>query len=128
MTMKRSKLFYWISTSILFIWFGLMSLVFFGSEEQKAGMTHYGYPPYFGPMVSVFGIIGSTALLFPFVPARLKEWAYFGLALNIIGATVSGWAVDGFGMHLLFPLFFFIPLVVSYLGHHKMETEKPSAV
>lgn len=120
--MKKNKIIFWVATTVIFLWCGLMTLVFFGSEEQKAGMEHFGYPPYFAPMVSVFSIIGSLALVLPFVPARLKEWAYFGFALNFIGAAVSTWAVDGFGFQVFFPLLFFVPLGISYYLFHKMAS------
>lgn len=87
--MKRNKIIFWIATGIIFFWCGVMTVIFFGSEEQKAGMEHFGYPSYFGPMISVFAILGSLALVLPFVPAKMKEWAYFGFALNFIGASVS---------------------------------------
>jgi len=119
--MKKDKIIFWITTSIIFLWCGVMTLGFFGSEEQKAGMAHYGYPPYFAPMVSVFSIIGSLILVLPSAPARLKEWAYFGFALNFIGAAVSGWAVDGVGFGVIFPLLFFVPLGISYYFFHKMR-------
>lgn len=121
--MKKQKIIFWICTGIIFLWCGVMSVVFFGSEQQKAGMEHFGYPPYFGPMVSIFSILGSLALVLPFVPARVKEWAYFGFALNFIGAAVSHLAVEGLGAAVLFPLLFFVPLGVSYYLFHKMAAD-----
>ncbi|MCB0517539.1 MAG: DoxX family protein [Lewinellaceae bacterium] len=122
--MINQKIFFWIATAIIFFWCGVMTVVFFGSEEQKMAMEHYGYPPYFGTMLNVFSIIGAVALVLPAVPARLKEWAYFGFALNFIGASVSNWAVDGFSFQVIFPLLFFVPLGISYFLFHKMEKAK----
>ena len=87
-------------------------------------MAHYGYPPYFGPMVHVFSIIGAAVLVLPFAPARLKEWAYAGFTLNFIGASVSNWAVDGFSFQVVFPLLFFVPLAVSYVQYHKLQRQQ----
>lgn len=122
--MKRNNIIFWIATAVIFIWCGVMTVVFFGSEEQKMAMEHYGYPPYFAPLVNVFSIIGSLVLVLPFAPARLKEWAYFGFALSFIGAAVSNWAVDGFGFQVVFPLLFFVPLGVSYYLFHNMKQGK----
>jgi hypothetical protein len=122
--MKKNKIIFWIATGIIFFWCGVMTVIFFGSEESKAGMAHYGYPEYFGPMVNIFSIIGAVALVLPIVPARLKEWAYAGFTFNFIGAAVSNWAVDGFGFQVVFPLLFFVPLGVSYSLFHKMEALK----
>ena len=119
--MKKGKIIFWITTGFIFLWCGVMSVVFFGSEEQKAGMGHLGYPDYFGPMVSVFSILGALVLVLPAAPARVKEWAYFGFALNFIGAALSNLAVDGLGFGVVFPLLFLIPLVISYVLFHKMR-------
>lgn len=125
--MKKSKIIFWIATSIIFFWCGIMTIVFFGSEAAKAAMAHYGYPPYFGPMANIFSIIGAFGLVLPFVPARLKEWAYAGFSFNFIGAAVSNWAVDGFGFQVIFPLLFFIPLALSYFQFHKLEKMKAAS-
>jgi uncharacterized membrane protein YphA (DoxX/SURF4 family) len=117
--MKKDNIIFWIATGIIFFWCGVMSLIFFGSAEQKAGMEHFGYPPYFAPMISIFAILGSIILVVPAVPARLKEWAYFGFVMNFIGAAWSNWAVDGLGFGVVFPLLFFVPLGVSYVLFHK---------
>jgi DoxX-like family len=117
--MNKSKIIFWIATTIIFLWCGVMSLVFFGSEEQRMGMEHLGYPPHFTTMVSVFSIVGAVGLMLPATPSRLKEWAYFGFALNFIGAAVSTWAVDGLGFGVVFPLLFFIPLGASYYYFRK---------
>lgn len=119
--MKKTKIVFWIATSIIFFWCGILTIVFFGSETSKAAMAHYGYPPYFGPMVNVFSIIGALALVLPFVPARLKEWAYAGFSLNFIGASVSNWAVDGFSFQVIFPLLFLGILAISYTQYHNLQ-------
>ena len=125
--MKKSKIIFWIATSIIFFWCGIMTIVFFGSETSKAAMAHSGYPPYFGPMANIFSIIGAFGLVLPFVPDRLKEWAYAGFSFNFIGAAVSNWAVDGFGFQVIFPLLFFIPLALSYFQFHKLEKMKAAS-
>ncbi len=123
--MKRDKVIFWVVTGLLFLQLGVLTLVYFGSPEQKAGTEHFGYPLYFGKMVSVFSILGSLALVLPAVPARVKEWAYFGFALNFIGAAVSHFVVDGAGFAMVIPLLFFVPLGISYFLFHKMEAAKP---
>ena len=41
-------------------------------------------------------ILGVLALLLPLVPARLKEWAYAGFAINLVSALIAHFAVgDG---------------------------------
>ena len=53
-----------------------------------AVVTHLGYPTYLLPFIGVAKILGVIAVLAPgFV--RLKEWAYAGLAFDLIGALYS---------------------------------------
>ena len=39
--------------------------------------------------LSVAKVLGVAALLIPMVPARLKEWAYAGFAINIASAVIA---------------------------------------
>lgn len=66
--------------------------------------------------------MGAVALIIPQVPARIKEWAYAGFAIDFIGASASYFFVDGFGFYALFPLIVLAVLVVSYIYYHKLST------
>jgi DoxX-like family len=50
--------------------------------------THFGFPTYFRVELSWAKLLGVILLLAP-VPARLKEWAYAGFAINIASALVA---------------------------------------
>jgi hypothetical protein len=92
----------------------------FNTELAKQGISHLGYPDYFRIELSIFKIIGGIALIFPFMPKRLKEWAYFGFALDFISAFIGHFAVDGFNGQTLFPFIMLIILVISYVYYHKI--------
>ncbi len=66
--------------------------------------------------------MGAVALIIPQVPARIKEWAYAGFAIDFIGASASYFFVDGFGFYALFPLIVLAVLVVSYIYYQKLST------
>jgi|ERR1051326_4639710 hypothetical protein len=56
---------------------------------------HFGFPDYFRVELSWAKLIGVLLLLAP-VPARLKEWAYAGFAINLASALIAHFAVgDG---------------------------------
>src|ERR1043165_5568333 len=56
---------------------------------------HFGFPPYFRVELSLAKLIGVLLLLAP-VPARLKEWAYAGFAINLASALIARvWVGDG---------------------------------
>ena len=57
--------------------------------------THLGFPAYFRVELAWAKLLGVVLLLAP-VPARLKEWAYAGFAINLVSALIAHLAVgDG---------------------------------
>jgi uncharacterized membrane protein YphA (DoxX/SURF4 family) len=51
-------------------------------------MIHLGYPSYLATILGTAKIIAAVVLLAPGLP-RLKEWAYAGIVINMIGAIAS---------------------------------------
>ena len=119
--MKKNKIIFWVATTIIFIWEGVMPALTSQTELAKQGISHLGYPEYFGVMLTVYKVLGSIAIILPMVPARIKEWAYAGLSFNMISAFISYCAVDGFSGLALFPLFILAILMVSYIYYHKLK-------
>ncbi len=121
--MKKDKILFWVATIMIFLFEGVMPALTSHTEMAKEGIRHLGYPEYFGAMLAVFKVLGSLALIIPKVPARVKEWAYFGFALDFIAAFVSICAVDGFSGMALIPLVALAILAVSYTSYHKLKNE-----
>jgi hypothetical protein len=101
---------------------GVLVALTSNTEMAIKGITDLGYPLYFVPMLSVFKILGTLALIIPKVSPRIKEWAYAGFGFDFIAAFVSLWAVYGFGPMLVLPFAFMIILVLSYKSYHKLNT------
>jgi len=90
------------------------------SELAVQGVTHLGYPLYFVTILTVFKVVGALTLIIPQAPARIKEWAYAGFAINLICAFVSTWVVDGLNGLTFFPIIILTILIASYIQHHKL--------
>jgi len=118
--MKINKIIFWVSTTLIFLFEGVMPALTSQTELAKEGIRHLGYPEYFGVMLTVFKVLGALALIIPQVPARVKEWAYAGFVIDFIAAFVSHAAVDGFGGQTFFPLAVLLVLIVSYVYYHKV--------
>lgn len=118
--MKKIKIIFWITTGIIFLFEGVMPAFTFQSELAKEGIRHLGYPEYFGNALVAFKILGALVLIIPRIPRRIKEWAYAGFAFDFIFATISNWAVDGFGGQVLFPIVFIGILISAYITDHKI--------
>ena len=117
--MKKVNIIYWTTTTLIFLFEGVLPALTSQTEMAKEGISHLGYPAYFGVMLTVFKVLGALALILPQVPPRIKEWAYAGFAFDFIAASVSHWAVDGFGGQAIFPLVVLAILMVSYAYYYK---------
>ncbi|PBJ09278.1 DoxX family protein [Flavobacterium sp. ACN6] len=126
--MKTTKIIFWTSTILIFLFEGVMPALTSQTELAKEGIKHLGYPEYFGNALVVFKILGVLALIIPKVPARVKEWAYAGFAFDFIFASISHFAVDGINFQSFFPLIVLAILVVSYVTYHKIERYKNIAL
>lgn len=119
--MKRDKIIFWVTTTIIFLWEGVMPALTSQTELAKEGISHLGYPAYFGVMLTVYKVAGSIAIILPMVPARIKEWAYAGLSFSLLSAFFSHWAVDGMNAQTPFPLIILAILMVSYVYYNKLK-------
>ncbi len=63
-----------------------------GGPDIAEAMKHLGYPMYFTMLLGVWKLLSVPALLAPGL-ARLKEWAYAGVAFDLTAAAVSHAAV-----------------------------------
>ena len=119
--MKKTNLIYWVTTGLIFLFEGVLPAFTSQTEMAKQGISHLGYPAYFGNALVVFKVLGVLALIIPQVPKRVKEWAYAGFAFDFIFATISHGVVDGVNGQTFFPLVVLGILVVSYIYYHKLN-------
>lgn len=122
--MKTTKIIYWITTSLIFIFDGVIPALTSNSELAKQGISHLGYPDYFRVMLTFFKIAGALGLILPFVKGRFKEWVYAGFGISFISAFISNTVVDEINGVTFVPLFAFLILAVSYICYHKMQNAK----
>lgn len=125
--MKKTTLFFWLSTGFIFLFEGVMPALTGNSELAVEGVRHLGYPDYFRIMLTCFKVAGALALVLPMTPVKLREWAYAGFTFNFIAAAVSHWAVDGFGGQTIFPLVMIAILAVSYVQRQKLSAAQDTS-
>lgn len=68
-------------------------------------MIDLGYPPYLATIMGTAKLIAAAILVAPRLP-RLKEWAYAGVMINMIGAAASHVAMRQQLSNLLAPAMF----------------------
>lgn len=119
MTAKTTNVLYWIFT-IIFAGLMIFSAVpNVGPNEQSIEMFHkgLGYPIYFIQFIGIAKILGSIAILMPFLNRSIKEWAYAGLFFDLFAAVYSGIAAAKGVVHpaMFGMLIWIVPGILSYI-------------
>jgi hypothetical protein len=122
--MKKDKIIFWTATTLIFLFQGVMPALTSHTEMARQGISHLGYPSYFGIMLAIFKVSGAIVLMFPKFPRRLKEWAYAGFTFDFIAASFSNAAVFGLGFEMVSPLIALLILAASYFSYHKLQRKE----
>ena len=119
--MKTTRIIYWVSTTLIFVFQGLMPLFFSQTEAAREGIQSLGYPVYFGLALTVCKVIGGFLLIIPAIPPRLKEWAYAGFTFDFLFASISHFAVEGVTFDAFMPWIVLAILAASYITWHQLR-------
>lgn len=121
--MRRNKIIFWVATSLLILWEGVMPLgtLLFAPEQATMGTRPLGYPDYFAYALIACKVLGALAISYPKVPAKLKEWAYAGLTFNLVFAFISHACVDKNIGYMLMPIVVLVFLGLSYWYNPKLQ-------
>ena len=86
---------FWIITALFCLQSSFTAYAQLRLPQVAEMFTHLGFPAYFRVELTWAKLLGVVQLLAP-VPARLKEWAYAGFAINLGSALIAHLAVgDG---------------------------------
>ena len=121
--MKKTKIIYWIFTVLLVV--SMLAAAIPEVLSLDAGTKYLvalHYPLYLSMLLGVTKLLGIIALLVPGFP-RLKEWAYAGFWIDLVGATYSQIAVGIPVNQWIFMSIWFVFLFGSYIYYHKRLKE-----
>src|SRR5262245_20686602 len=94
-TPKARTVGYWLATALFSLQMSFTAYAQLRLPEVADAFAHLGFPDYFRVELSLAKLIGVALLLAP-APARLKEWAYAGFAIDLGSAVIAHLAVgDG---------------------------------
>jgi hypothetical protein len=92
---KGTLIAFWIVTALFCLQIAFTAYAQLRLPQVADAFTHLGFPAYFRVELSWAKLLGVVLLLAP-VPARLKEWAYAGFAINLGSAVIAHLSVgDG---------------------------------
>ncbi|MCC2683777.1 MAG: DoxX-like family protein [Paenibacillaceae bacterium] len=126
--MRKIRIVYWTITILfsLAMIFPAISAVLGEEETVKFITVHFGYPAYFVFYSGIVKLLGIAAILIPVHP-RVKEWAYAGLAFDLISVIYSSIAVGDSVIGSWPMLIYFLLLAGSYVYYHKMNASVSTA-
>ncbi|HSS40107.1 MAG TPA: DoxX family protein [Polyangia bacterium] len=87
-TPRARAIIFWIVTALLCLQLTFTAYAQLRLPQVASAFTHLGFPNYFRIELSWAKLVGVVLLLAP-VPARLKEWAYAGFAIDIGSAIIA---------------------------------------
>src|ERR1700724_4892796 len=95
-TPKAKTIVYWMVTALFCLEMSFTAYyMLLRLPEGAQAITRLGFPAYFRVELAWAKLLGVVLLLAP-VPARLKEWAYAGFAINLASALIAHLSVgDG---------------------------------
>jgi hypothetical protein len=92
---KAKTIVYWVFTALFCLQMSFTAYAQLRLPQVADAFTHLGFPAYFRVELSWAKFLGIAILLAP-VPARLKEWAYAGFAIDLSSAIIAHLSVgDG---------------------------------
>ena len=110
--MKYKKITYWVLTVVFAGMMTLSSVLYLSHAPAVVqGFHSLGYPDFMLNLLGTAKFIGVIALVQPRFSV-LKEWAYAGFTINLIGAA---WSHLSVGQPIVMPFVLLIILLGSYI-------------
>lgn len=92
---KAATIVHWLVTALFCVQMSFTAYAALRLPQVADAFSHLGFPAYFRVELSWAKLLGVALLLAP-APARLKEWAYAGFAIDLASALIAHVAVgDG---------------------------------
>ena len=87
-TLQATTIVYWIVTALFCLQMSFTAYAELRLPQVGEAFTHLGFPAWFRVELSWAKLLGVVLMLAP-APARLKEWAYAGFAINLASAIIA---------------------------------------
>lgn len=125
--MKAIKITYWITTSLVTLSLLMAGMMYFTNPEVAAGFAHLGFPDYFRKELGIAKIIGALVLILPMIPRNVKEWAYAGIGITFISASIAHSASGDPLSAVITPIVQLLIVAVSYWSYVRIQSQRAIA-
>jgi hypothetical protein len=119
--MKKNNIIYWATTTIISLSLLMAAIMYLTKPEVAESFRHLGFPDFFRLELAFAKIIAFLALMIPQVPVRIKEWAYAGIAIVYVSASIAHYSIGDAVSMIITPIIFLVLLMVSNIYLHKVK-------
>ena len=119
--MKTDKIIFWVSTSLISIMMLFAGFAYLTSPMAKSGFVHLGFPDYFRVELGIAKFLGALALILPWTPDKIREFAYAGFAITFVSAFVAHLSSGEQLKDAINPVVALVVLSISYIYHLRIK-------
>ncbi len=121
-TSKGMTILYWTVTALFCLQMSFTAYYELLPHGAQA-FARLGFPnSYFRIELSLAKLMGVAALLIPWVPARLREWAYAGFAINLVSAMIAHLAIRDIPLAFVPSMITSVLWALSYYFWNRLPT------
>jgi len=119
--MKTDKIIFWISTSLISIMMLFAGFAYLTSPMAKSGFAHLGFPDYFRVELGIAKFLGAIALLLPWTPNKIKEFAYSGFTITFVSAFIAHLSSGDQLKEAMNPVIALVVILFSYIYYIRIK-------
>ena len=121
---RANTIFYWASTAIFCLEMSFTAYYELLPQGAQAFIRLGFHSEAFRMELSLAKLIGVAILLIPIVPARLKEWAYAGFAINLVSAIIAHLSISDRPAALVPSSITSVLWALSYFFWRRLQAER----
>jgi hypothetical protein len=123
---KAIPMLFWIFTALFCLEMSFTAYYELLPQGAQA-FARLGFPNgYFRYEFSLAKLFGVAVLIIPMIPARLKEWAYAGFAINLVSAVIAHASISDRKLAFVPSLLTSVLWAVSYVCWRRLQTARES--
>jgi hypothetical protein len=110
---------YWATTVVFAGMMAWSAVLYMTSSHEQQVIAHLHFPSYFRVELAFCKAAGGLALVFPFIPARVKEWVYAGFFNIMVSAVIAHLASGDGPRSATAPILVGCLVAASYLSYRQ---------
>ena len=123
-TPKAPTLLFWVFTVLFCLEMSFTAYYELLPQGAQAFARLHFPSVYFRYELSLAKLIGVVVLLVPMVPARLKEWAYAGFAINLVSAIIAHTSISDRPQAFIPSTLTSVLFAISYVSWRRLQVSR----